>query len=197
MNLSDFFDSANDLCSPLALDSGATLHLPSRPPGREAFPLLDGAQLVTSIAAPIRAIAEGIVVQTDPLVIAHRNNLLSLYRWDGSSDVSLGAPVTHGQSVGRIGEGDSLHFEIGVSLYAPLCDPQHFMSLDPRPVLNQFPAPINYDASLWRGSVPLEAIPLFLRRAIVAVEDRRFYDHRGIDVTRICKALLNAPGSVN
>ena len=191
MNLSDFLDSANDLCSPLALDSGATLHLPSRPPGREAFPLLDGAQLVTSNASPIRAIAEGIVVQTDPLVIAHRNNLLSLYRWDGSSDVSLGAPVTHGQSVGRIGDGASLHFEIGVSLYAPLCDPQHFMSLDPRPVLNQFPAPINYDASLWRGSVPLEAIPLFLRRAIVAVEDRRFYDHRGIDVARIGKALLN------
>jgi len=204
MNLSDFWDSINDLCSPLPLESEATLHLPSRPPGREAFPLLDGAQLVASIAAPIRAIADGVVVQTDPLTILHRNNLLSRYCWDGSSDVSSGASVTCGQSVGRISDGASLHFEIGASLYAPQCDPQHFMSLDPRPVLNQFLSStpdrsvynsegVKFDETcqVWRGSVPLEAIPLFLRRAIVAVEDRRFYNHIGIDVARIGKALLN------
>ncbi|MBI5080046.1 MAG: transglycosylase domain-containing protein [Chloroflexi bacterium] len=191
MNLSDFLDSNNDLCSPLALDSGATLHLPSRPPGREAFPLLDGAQLIASIASPIRAVADGVVTQTNPLVIAHRNNVLSLYRWDGSPHVSSGASVTCGQSVGQLADGASLHFEIGVSLCAPQCDPQNFMSLDPRPVLNQPQVSINADASLWRGSVPLEAIPLFLRRAIVAVEDRRFYDHNGIDVARIGKALVN------
>lgn len=191
MNLSDFLDSNNDLCPPLALESGATLHLPSRLPGREAFPLLDGAQLVTSNASAIRAIADGVVVQTAPLVIAHRNNVLSLYHWDGSPDVVPGAPVTRGQSIGRIAAGASLHFQIGVSLNVPHCDPQNFMSLDPRPVLNQPQALSNADTSLWRGSVPLEAIPLFLRRAIVAVEDRRFYDHRGIDVARMGKALLN------
>ncbi len=191
MQLSDFWNSNDDFCPPLALESGVTLHLPSRPPGREAFPFLDGVQLVASTAAPIRAIAEGVVVQTDPLVIVHHNNFLSRYGWDGSPDVLSGASVTCGQRVGQLGDGASLHFEIGVSLYAPHCDPQHFMSLDPQSILNQSPALIHYDAALWRGSVPLEAIPLFLRQAIVAVEDRRFYDHVGIDVARIGKALVN------
>ena len=203
MNLSDFWDSDNDLCPPLDLNSGAILRLPSRPPGRDAFPLFDGAQLVACAPSPIRAIAAGVVTQTNPLVIAHRNSLLSLYRWSGSPDVVSGAPVTRGQGIGRIAAGETLHFEIGVSLCAPRCDPQNFMALDPRPVVHQFISStpdksfynsegVKFDEAcqLWRGSVPLEAIPLFLRRAIVAVEDRRFYDHSGIDVVRIGRALV-------
>jgi len=37
--------------------------------------------------------------------------------------------------------------------------------------------------------VPLEQIPLNLRNAIIAVEDRRFYEHAGIDVWSIFRAL--------
>lgn len=36
---------------------------------------------------------------------------------------------------------------------------------------------------------PLEKIPLFLRRAVVAVEDRRFYEHRGVDFQGLLRAV--------
>ncbi|HBT18042.1 MAG TPA: penicillin-binding protein [Firmicutes bacterium] len=36
---------------------------------------------------------------------------------------------------------------------------------------------------------PLEKIPFFLRRAVVAVEDRRFYEHRGVDFIGILRAV--------
>ncbi|OXM83597.1 penicillin-binding protein [Paenibacillus rigui] len=38
--------------------------------------------------------------------------------------------------------------------------------------------------------VPLDQIPLDLRNAIIAVEDRRFYEHAGIDLWSISRALL-------
>lgn len=38
--------------------------------------------------------------------------------------------------------------------------------------------------------VPLEQIPLDLRNAVIAVEDRRFYDHAGVDLWSIARALL-------
>jgi len=37
---------------------------------------------------------------------------------------------------------------------------------------------------------PIERIPLFLQRAVVAVEDARFYEHSGIDVKGIARALV-------
>ncbi|GAB4303697.1 MAG: PBP1A family penicillin-binding protein [Desulfuromonadia bacterium] len=37
---------------------------------------------------------------------------------------------------------------------------------------------------------PLERIPLFLQKAVVAVEDARFYEHPGIDVKGIARALV-------
>ncbi len=37
---------------------------------------------------------------------------------------------------------------------------------------------------------PIERIPLFLRNAVVAVEDSRFYEHGGIDVRGIARALV-------
>ncbi len=39
--------------------------------------------------------------------------------------------------------------------------------------------------------MPLEKIPLFLRRAVVAVEDRRFYVHRGVDFKGVLRAVYN------
>ena len=36
--------------------------------------------------------------------------------------------------------------------------------------------------------IPLDELPVFYREAVVSVEDRNFYDHRGIDVTAIVRA---------
>jgi 1A family penicillin-binding protein len=38
--------------------------------------------------------------------------------------------------------------------------------------------------------VPIEQIPQFLQKAVVAVEDSRFYEHNGIDVRGIARALV-------
>ena len=38
--------------------------------------------------------------------------------------------------------------------------------------------------------VPIERIPVFLRKALVAIEDSRFYEHNGIDVRGIARALV-------
>lgn len=49
-------------------------------------------------------------------------------------------------------------------------------------------------ASLYKGenreSISLEQIPLYLRQATIAVEDKKFYDHTGFDVTRLVGAGL-------
>lgn len=42
-----------------------------------------------------------------------------------------------------------------------------------------------------RLPVSLTEVPLFLRQAFLAVEDHRFYNHRGINIGRIGKALIN------
>lgn len=41
-----------------------------------------------------------------------------------------------------------------------------------------------------RYSVPINRIPVFLQKALVAVEDARFYEHGGIDVRGIARALV-------
>lgn len=38
--------------------------------------------------------------------------------------------------------------------------------------------------------VPIDRIPLFLQKAVVAVEDARFYEHGGIDVRGIARAII-------
>lgn len=43
-----------------------------------------------------------------------------------------------------------------------------------------------------RRPVPLETIPVYLREAVIAVEDRRFYRHWGIDMVRLPGAVLDA-----
>src|SRR4029453_2925699 len=42
-----------------------------------------------------------------------------------------------------------------------------------------------------RIEVPLESMGPYLVKALVAVEDRRFYDHEGFDAIRIGRAALN------
>jgi penicillin-binding protein 2D len=38
--------------------------------------------------------------------------------------------------------------------------------------------------------VPINQIPVFLQKALVAVEDSRFYEHNGIDIRGIARALV-------
>ncbi|HJV36844.1 MAG TPA: PBP1A family penicillin-binding protein [Geomonas sp.] len=44
--------------------------------------------------------------------------------------------------------------------------------------------------STQRYWTPIERIPVFLRNALVAIEDSRFYEHNGIDVKGIARALM-------
>lgn len=41
-----------------------------------------------------------------------------------------------------------------------------------------------------RTYVPLEEMPHYLKDALVAIEDRRFYDHWGLDLVRFTKAIM-------
>ncbi len=38
--------------------------------------------------------------------------------------------------------------------------------------------------------VPIDRIPTFLQKALVAIEDARFYEHKGIDIRGIARALV-------
>ena len=42
-----------------------------------------------------------------------------------------------------------------------------------------------------RRQVPLAAIPSRMVQAVIAIEDRRFYDHPGIDPVRMVGALVS------
>lgn len=41
-----------------------------------------------------------------------------------------------------------------------------------------------------RTYIPLEEMPHYLKDALIAIEDRRFYDHWGLDPVRVTKAIL-------
>lgn len=47
-----------------------------------------------------------------------------------------------------------------------------------------------FKAEQYRVKVPLSQIPLSLQNAIIAVEDERFYNHHGIDMRAIVRALI-------
>lgn len=175
----------------------AALHLipPAVPlPGREAFPWWDGVTFAAASPFCVQAIAAGQVIAITPdLVLSHRDNLISRYTWAGSRSVTPGQTVMVGQCLGEVTQAESLTFNLGLSLYTPNHDADHFMPLDPRPwfrhkgltVADSF----TDQPSLWRGELPLSAIPLFLRRTMVAVEDRRFFQHPGIDIRRMVGAF--------
>ncbi|TJY44028.1 PBP1A family penicillin-binding protein [Cohnella pontilimi] len=50
--------------------------------------------------------------------------------------------------------------------------------------------PVSEISSVKYEPVPLDQIPKSMREAIIAVEDRRFYDHQGIDVPGIIRAAF-------
>lgn len=52
---------------------------------------------------------------------------------------------------------------------------------------NRFVGRILPEKRYW---VPIERIPVFMQRALVAVEDSRFYEHGGIDMRGIARALV-------
>ncbi|MCG2757976.1 MAG: transglycosylase domain-containing protein, partial [Desulfobacteraceae bacterium] len=41
-----------------------------------------------------------------------------------------------------------------------------------------------------RDPVPLKVIPEYLKKAIVATEDRNFYNHSGVDLKGIARAII-------
>ncbi|HWJ21441.1 MAG TPA: PBP1A family penicillin-binding protein [Gemmatimonadaceae bacterium] len=44
----------------------------------------------------------------------------------------------------------------------------------------------------WRTSVPLRSLPRYVPQAFIAVEDKRFYEHNGVDVIGVLGALKDA-----
>ncbi len=41
-----------------------------------------------------------------------------------------------------------------------------------------------------REPVPLDRVPLYVRQAVIAIEDKRFYSHDGVDMTALTRALV-------
>ena len=194
MSLNEPLSRLTETASPIAAASQPHLIPPDAPlPGREAFPWWDGVTFAAATPFCLQALAAGQVIATHPeLILLHEHNILSRYHWTGTPTVQPGQAVIAGQSLG-IAHSGSLHLTVGLSLYAPRYDTDHFMPLDPRSWLIDrhftHSSILNPYSSLWRGELPLSAIPLFLRRAMVAVEDRRFFQHPGIDVRRMMGAL--------
>ncbi|TET52808.1 MAG: hypothetical protein E3J54_05675, partial [Actinobacteria bacterium] len=48
----------------------------------------------------------------------------------------------------------------------------------------------NFHAEQHRIVVPLKKIPKHTQQAIIAIEDRRFYKHKGVDPSAILRAML-------
>ncbi len=193
--LSELFSLLPETASPVAAAHQPTLHLPDLPlPGREGFPWWEKVTLAAASPFGVQAIAPGVVIAAAPdLILLHNHNLLTHYHWSGPCFVQVGQTITLGQCLGEVPETNTLQLRLGLSLFSPQHNGEHFHPLDPRlwlvekglaspQVLTSYPV-------LWRGELPLSAIPLFLRRAMVAVEDRRFFQHRGIDMWRIVGAV--------
>src|SRR5687767_7763623 len=51
--------------------------------------------------------------------------------------------------------------------------------------------PIGTLATVNRRIVPLDSLPPHLGQAFVAIEDRRFYDHGGVDIRRVLGSLVS------
>lgn len=60
----------------------------------------------------------------------------------------------------------------------------------PTLVLDRYGKPASQLSSSKIEPVPLEQIPQSLKDAVVAVEDRRFYEHPGVDIQAILRALV-------
>jgi len=162
--------------------------------------------------------ANGEAYAGNVVVILHESNVVSKYFHLDQFFVSQNERVQCGQLIGKVGntgkvctlnpsnDGSGrcqphLHFEIGVGLNEPYYTPDRFMYFNPLPVLpdmlqkfsecHSFPLALDAPARRgWYVRVPISYIPLFLRLAIIAVEDRRFYHHFGVDIKSLIRATV-------
>lgn len=61
---------------------------------------------------------------------------------------------------------------------------------EPTFIYDRYGQPVSQLSSAKLTPIPLEQIPIDLRHAIVAIEDQRFYDHTGVDIRSIFRALI-------
>ena len=91
----------------------------------------------------------------------------------------------------------SLHFASAVADSAATHDAATFSTAASSKIYDSHGHPIaTLHGEVDREPVKLAAIPLTLQRAVIAIEDRRFYEHRGIDARGLARALFeDARGS--
>lgn len=61
---------------------------------------------------------------------------------------------------------------------------------EPTIIYDRYGQPASQLSSAKLTPIPLEEIPIDLRNAIIAIEDQRFYDHAGVDIKSIFRALI-------
>jgi hypothetical protein len=152
------------------------------------------------------------------VVLLHEGHVISKYLHLDRIEVRPEQPVKRGQLLGLVGNSGRvctrnpapdgsgrcqphLHFEVGLGLNKPYYTADRFMHLDPLPIVPEMVArfyrlpsiPSPADLPLRRGwyvRMPVAYVPLFLRQAIISVEDKRFYRHWGLDGRGIARALV-------
>ena len=77
------------------------------------------------------------------------------------------------------------HSQENIASFPPL--PSDYSSIRVFDNQGRFAGRILPEKRYW---VPIERIPAFLQKAVVAVEDSRFYEHNGIDLRGIARALV-------
>ena len=63
-------------------------------------------------------------------------------------------------------------------------------------LLDRFGKPMGRMYTVRRVNVPLASVPLHVRRAFIATEDRRFFEHRGIDWRGVVRAIVRNTASL-
>ena len=63
-------------------------------------------------------------------------------------------------------------------------------------VLDRFGKPMGRLNTVRRVNVPIAAVPLHVRRAFIATEDRRFYEHEGLDWRGVGRAIVRNTSSL-
>jgi penicillin-binding protein 1A len=77
----------------------------------------------------------------------------------------------------------------GLGGCAPVSDLEQFQA-EGSQLFDRTGAPMGTLATVNRRVVPLDSLPEFLPQAVLAVEDRRFYEHGGVDWKRFMGALM-------
>ena len=77
----------------------------------------------------------------------------------------------------------------GLGGCAPVSDLERFQA-EGSQLFDRTGAPMGTLATVNRRVVPLDSLPEYLPQAVLAVEDRRFYDHGGVDWKRFLGALM-------